>query len=135
MSKEEKELTAKEKAENREKELEREWARNARNPIEEFKATLKQVESYGLSDEDRDAMAKDTSHWPAQVQLLVSAYIKHLRFKNTVMHKSLEVLASGMIKAEDAVEFAQGSLEQVGLRDWRNIPHGNSETEESGSES
>lgn len=132
---EKKELTAKEKAETKEKLLAVLDAANKRDPLEEFKATLKQVETYGLSDEDRTALAGDTGMWPSQVQLLVSAYIKHLRFKQTVMHKSLEVLASGMIKEEDAVEFAQGALEQVGLRDWRNIPLAETEPENSGSKS
>jgi hypothetical protein len=120
---EEKKLTAKEKAKIREKKLDAQWAKQVTDPIKEFKATLKQVEIYGLSDEDRAAVAADTGSWPGQVQLLVSAYIKHLRFKQTVMHKSLEVLASGMIKPEDAAEFAQGALEQVCLRDWKNIPN------------
>ena len=76
-------------------------------------------------------MSEDTGNWPPQAQLLVSAYIKHLGFKNAVMYGCLEVLASGMINAEDVVEFAQGALEQVALRNWRNTRHGDSETEES----
>lgn len=132
---EKKELTAKEKAEMKENMLGVLDATNKRDPLEEFKATLKQVEIYGLSDEDRAALAGDTGMWPSQVQLLVSAYIKHLRFKQTVMHKSLEVLASGMVKEGDAIEFAQGALEQVSLRDWRNIPLTEPEPEKSGSKS
>lgn len=113
------------------KKLEQQWSDDIKTRVEEFKATLKQVETYGLSDEDRAAMSADTGRWPPQIQLLVSAYIKHLRFTNSVMHQSLEMIASGMIEAGDAAEFAQGALEQVGLRDWRNIPHDESNTEES----
>lgn len=90
--------------------------------LSEFKETLRQVETFGLSDVDRAAVAQDTGHWPPQIQLLVSAYIKNLRFKNAVMYKTLEVLSSKMINASDVSLFASSALEQVSLRSWRNIP-------------
>lgn len=106
------------------------------DPVSEFKETLKQVEKYGLSEEDRALLAKDTGSWPSHVQLLVSAYIKHLFYNNAVMHKSLEALASGIITGDEAIEFAQGALELTSLRNWRNIPNAkNDESKEDRGES
>lgn len=92
--------------------------------IELLKNSLKEIEKYGLSDQDGALIASQTGMWDFKTQLAVSAYIRHLRFKNTVIYKSLELIAAGEISKNNTQEFAAEALKAVSIRKWRNTNEG-----------